>query len=375
MNPQKFNELADRYMDNFAMINSGDHIEYYKWIIAKQFRPAMDQALAASDGDFHQQLYEVKKLTKNLIDSYTQPFHGLVQFAKNDPAAVRGMLQDLLSVSEADLKTKEEAIFRFLDRSHELRAKYFPDSYLYNDDLHSATGYLFLYAPDNNYLYKPSHSRIFADCIEFYDDWGSGADTKLDVFWRMCGQCLDAINNNPALLKTAESRFDIAPDSMHPDSRKHILLFDMIYCCSTYSLFDGISINSPRGPERQLIQARREKARELKQDLDAAEAKAAELDAAIEVLNDAVTPGKAVRHKTFGSGVVQAVGDGSFTAMFDAAGEKHLGIVLSVANGLVSVDGLELSAEQLSLLRDQGKIRSMLSFAEKSFAEYAEYLD
>lgn len=65
---------------------------------------------------------------------------------------------------------------------------------------------------------------------------------------------------------------------MHPDTAKHILLFDMIYCCSTYNLFKGINYVVPRSKERQLMQERKEKARELKENLDAATAKAIELD-------------------------------------------------------------------------------------------------
>lgn len=121
-----------------------------------------------------------------MIDSYTQPLNGLVEFAKKEPDTVRSMFLDLLRTAAADVSVKQMAIQTFLDKSHQLRAKYFPDSYLYNDDLHSVTGYLFLYDSDHNYLYKATHCRSFADCMEFYDDWGSGKTTKLDVFFRMC---------------------------------------------------------------------------------------------------------------------------------------------------------------------------------------------
>lgn len=375
MNPQRFQELTDHYIDAFEMTNAPKHTEYYKWQIAKKFRPAMDEALAASDEELPQKLYSVKRLTANLIDSYTQPFNGLVNFAKQEPGTVRKMFLDLFAVAEAGLEEKEPAIFRFLDSSLALREKYYPESYLYKDDLHSVTGYLFLYDPDHNYLYKASHCREFADCIEFYDDWGSGSDTKLEIFGRMCDECIEAINNSPALLATAESRFEIDREGMHPDMAKHILLFDMIYCCSTYNLFKGIHYVVPRSKERQLMQERKDKAVELKQALDEANGKAAELDKVLEIVSKAVTAGKTIRHKSFGTGKILSVSEGRFACSFESAGEKDLGINLSITNGLIAVDDLELSAEQIDLLKNEGKIRSAVSYGEKAFAPYSEYLD
>ena len=375
MNPQKFQDLADHYIAAFEMTNNKQHIEYYKWQMAKSFRPAMDEALAASDEELPRKLYAVKKLTRNVIDSFVQPFHGLSEFAKKEPATVRGMFRDLFAVAEADVETKEAEIFRFMDRSHELRDKYFPDSHLYSDDLHSVTAYLFLYDPDHNYMYKAEHCRIFADCMEFYDDWGSGKDTKLEIFFRMCDECLEEIKKNQALLATAATRYEIDPTGMHPDTEKHILLFDMIYCCSTYNLFDGIHFVVPKSRERQLMMERKSKALELKQDLDEAAAKAAELDQVMKCISEAVTAGKTVRHKTFGKGRIAAVEAGRFTIDFDSAGAKDLGINLSLVNGLLAVDGLELSEEQMILLRDESRIRNAVSYAEKAFMPYVEYLD
>ena len=375
MNPQRFQELTAHYIDEFEMINSGRQLEYYKWQIAKKFRPAMEEALSASDGDFSRKLYDVKKLTANLIDSYTQPFNGLVNFAKQEPGTVRDMFRELFAVAEAGVKEKEDAIFRFMDRSLALRDKYYPESYLYSDDLHSVTGYLFLYDPDHNYLYKASHCREFADCVEFYDDWGSGKNTKLDVFFRMCDECIEAINSDPALLKTAESRYDIDREGMHPDTAKHILLFDMIYCCSTYNLFKGINYVVPRSKERQLMQERKEKARELKEDLDAATAKAEELDNVLAVLNETIKAGQTVHHTAYGSGTIAAVNDGRFTIHFDRVGDKELGIKVSIINGLITIDGLDLTEEQIATLKNENKIRSAVSYAEKVISPYWEYLD
>ncbi|MDO4304530.1 MAG: hypothetical protein Q4D94_11510 [Bacillota bacterium] len=49
----------------------------------------MDEALAAEVDDFADALYQVKDCSKNIIDSYTRPFYGLVEFARREPETVQ----------------------------------------------------------------------------------------------------------------------------------------------------------------------------------------------------------------------------------------------------------------------------------------------
>ena len=79
MNTLHLQQIIDHYLDRFDELNGPVHEEYYKWQIAFQFKKMMDDALEASDEELSDKLYEVKKLTWNLIDSYTQPFNGLVE--------------------------------------------------------------------------------------------------------------------------------------------------------------------------------------------------------------------------------------------------------------------------------------------------------
>lgn len=47
------------------------------------------------------------------------------------------------------------------------------------------------------------------------------------------------------------------------DANKHILVFDLIFCCSAYDLFDGITFTRPTSKEKNLIAEKRKKATEL----------------------------------------------------------------------------------------------------------------
>ena len=63
---------------------------------------------------------------------------------------------------------------------------------------------------------------------------------------------------------------------------------------------------------------------------------------------------------------------------FPQIGEKCLGVFVSAANGLITVDTEDYSEkvkDYSALLKEDSSIRNRLSFAEKEFALYAEYLD
>ena len=55
MNQKNLNDIFEHYIEKFEYINT-EHGEYYKWQIAKRFRPMMDEALASSDDDFPKKL-------------------------------------------------------------------------------------------------------------------------------------------------------------------------------------------------------------------------------------------------------------------------------------------------------------------------------
>ncbi len=385
MNENHIEQIFKHYIDNFEMLNDAEHSEYYKWQIVKKFRPMMDEALSASNEEFPSLLKEVRANTSNLIDSYTQPFSGLVKFAERNletAGIVKNMFQSLFAHSDGSMDERQVAIADFLKKSHELRDRYCPDSYLYKDDMHSVTTYLFLYDPDHNYIFKSSHALIFADCIEFYDDWGSGDSVKLDVYYRMCDQIADAIKNSPAMLKTDASRFSngwgVDPQTFAPDIEKHILVFDLIYCCSTYGLFSGITFKRPKTKEKQLIQEKKEKARKLHEELKLAQENLQSLQEALTYLDNAYVVGAHLQHKKYGSGVIVDKNGSTVEVEFANEEKKKLGIVLSAANNIVELctdDYAENIGRYRDVLKKESAIKNAVSYAEKNFVPYAEYLE
>lgn len=380
MNQNHMKQIFKHYIERFEELNDKVHMEYYKWEIINEFHQKMDETLKAPSDKFSEELYKMKKLSANLIDNYTQPFHGLVRFAEKEPETVRDMFLMLYSDDNGDLAVRKQKIINFLKRSHALRDKYFPGSYLYKDDMHSVTGYLFLYDPDHNYIFKASHALAFADCIEFYDDWGSGESVKLDVYYRMCDQLVEAIKEDKELLLTDASRFskELGHKEMHPDIEKHILAFDLIYCCSTYGLFNGISFARPKTKERQLIQERKEKALRLSDTLIEARKELELLEAAIDYVNSVFEKNKNIIHKKFGTGIIKDNDGTSITVMFANGDTKRLGTLVAVANDIISIDETEYKEKMHNykiLLKKEKSIRTSVIYAERELEPYIEYLE
>ena len=352
MNELHMEQIFKHYIDDFEKLNNPEHMEYYKWQIVKRFRPLMDDALKSENSEFAANLLKVKKLTSNLVDSYTQPFQGLVRFSEHEPETVRNMFKSLFENSDGTMEKRQNAVTAFLKKSHELRDKYFPGSYLYKDDMHSVTTYLFLYDPDHNYIFKSSHALIFADCIEFYDDWGSGDSVKLDVYYRMCDQIVSAIKNSPEMMKTDASRFEngwgIDPQTFAQDK------------------------------EKQLIQEKKEKAVRFAEELKTAQDELKKLQEALEYLNMVFKIGAGIQHKKYGLGTITDNHGSSIEIEFANGDKKKFGMVLSAVNNII-VSQTDDYAEQMQKYREtlkkEAAIKNAVSYAEKNFAEYAEYID
>ncbi len=381
MNKKNIKQIFSHYLDKFEYItDKNGNDENYKWFIAKKFRVLMDDALTKEGDEFAQALYKVKIATKNIIDSYTQPFLGLVEFAKHEPETVKQMFINLYSDDKGDIHLQEKLISDFFDKSNELLEKYSPGSHLYKQNSHSVSAYLFLYDPDNHYMYKAFQSKIFADCIEFYDDWGSGDNIKLDIYYRMCDWLVEQILLCPELLKTDESRFNL-PNSneMFADANKHMLAFDIIYACSVYDLFDGISFTRPKMREKNLIIEQKNKALLLLENYNKALEEMEDINRTIKTIGNELDIGTAIQHKKFGKGDVLSYDSGIIEVSFDEKnGIKKLDIASTFSIGLAKFEDEAVAQNILPLipkLKNKKSIQDTVNRAEQELESYKEYLE
>jgi len=383
MNKEQMHQIFAHYIDNFEMINNKEHEEYYKWQVCAEFKSLMDDALEADAEDFADALYKVKVCSANIIDSYTQPFYGLVELARKEPETVQQMFSDLYSDDKGDIKVQMQLIKDFFDQCSELLDKYYPDSYLYKQNSHSVSSYLFLYDPDHHYMYKATQSQVMADCIEFYDDWGTGDNIKLDVYYHMCDEILAEIKECPELLNTNRSRYDsmlkLRPGELHEDKELHILLFDIIYCSHVYNLFDGITFARPKSKEKQLIVEQKNKAKSLLAAYDEAKLAVDNLDEALMYFASSMKVAGTVKHKMYGECEVITVDPRYLKIRIVKTGEeKLLGLAVVIANGIIAIDTDEFSEKKtlyLPLLKKGESVPRALEYAARALEPYKEYLD
>lgn len=377
MNRKNLNQIFDAYIQHFAVLNDSHNNESYKWSAIVDFQKAFD--LSVSADAFAGMLKEAKDATENLIDSYTQPFHGLYELAKREPETVRAILTALLEDDGGDLVARQDKIDTFLAECDQLVESYFPGSHLYKNDQRSAMAYLFLNDPDNHYLYKATEAKYLADCAGFYDDWGTMSNFKLEIFHRFCDELIEEIKATPALMATHQSRFVDAKKPMHEDELLHVLVFDIIYCAHTYNLYSGLSFDKVTSADRKLYQERKAKAQELAAALRKVEDEIVLLDEARTYFGRAINSGAAVTHKMFGPVDVESIADGFVSLKIQKNGEiKKFGLLNCIAGGFVKIDVPdfdEMLARYKAAMMSEYTLPQRLKSAQDALQPYEKYLN
>ena len=381
MNKKHLEEIFSHYIDRFDHTNGTEHAEYFKWQICQEYPKLMQTALAADDEYFAKELNKVKKCTKIIIDSYTQPFAGLVELAKKEPATVKQMFKDLYVEDHGNYGIQMKLISDFFNKSNELLDKYFPGSHLFKQNSHSVSSYLFLNDPNHHYMYKAVQSLRFAECVEYYDDWGNGDEIKLDVYGRMCDELIAEIKQNEDLLKTANRRYDgsikIEGGKLHPDEEYHILAFDIIYCSSVYDLYNGIEYIKRNTKEKQAYQIVKVEADAALEAYNKAKKDNETLNKAITCFTDMIKAGDTINHKKYGKCKVDSI-DPDYISLSYAKNTVKLCLPIVIANGIISIntsDFAEGVKKYADTLRKHDSIKKSLEYTGRMLQKYEEYID
>ena len=264
-----------------------------------------------------------------------------------------------------------------------MQQKYFPDSFKYKVGQRASMVLLGLYDPENNYLYKPTQASEFADCVEFYDDFGPSTHFNLRVYYRMCDELVSAIRGNADLMAKHMSRYSCPAKPLHMDSSLHILAFDIIYAGTTYHLYNDIPYAHISTGERKIYLDNCEKAAKFADAVS--EAKAA-LDLYFEAISyySGILPvGTTVTHKYWGEGKIISHRDtpsGYFIrASFPSFPEgKEFEIGRAIVEGFIKVDieGIQETIEKYKMVILTGKnsIVGNIKSKEAALKPYEQYL-
>lgn len=388
MNKKNLQQIFANYIDRFDILNDEAHNETFKWWAASRFRVLMDEALQAPEEKFTQALDRIKghrkedKVVETILESSMQPFTGLIKLSEHEPGRVQKMLRELLADDGNNLDKREEKIKRFFDQCKPLENQYFSGNFRYKQTANSVSGYLFLYDPDNHYMYKAKQAKLFADCMEYYGDWGSGDQIKLKEYYGMCDALVKEIEECPALIATDKSRNAIKdrypPPVLAEDEKHHILAYDIIYCSMVYNLFQGTTFKTITAQEKRLYDERMKKAQEKWKEYLQAEEKYQQLGEAIRHYDSVLVPGTSVWNRINGAGVIENRNRGNIAVRFANGAVGQYDRFATIADQwLTFEDTLDEEAVQRyrKLCKDHLNIKDTLSRTRNALKEYEDILE
>ena len=319
MNKANLHKLIDRYEENFYILNNSEHDEIFKWRAAKQFRDVWFSKEAEAMPFSAKFALATKHFSVLTDNSYISPSNGVIKIAEHDQDGVRHLFEDFLFAEDSgNLDARQNNTDKFLEEFDRLRIKYYPQSFKFKQDRHSASCYLAFYAPDTTFIYRYSDAEAFAQHIEFGKDIGSGESFRLDCYYEMCEIIVAALREHPDLL---EKHFTFLSDKCYPDESLHLLAFDLMYCCRTYNYYNGMShISKKESIKAFTLKEAREKERlerlariaELTDERSRLEMRRAQIGE-ISLLNVEVT------QQAYGKGIIIAQQGNKVTVKFDSA--------------------------------------------------------
>ena len=130
--------------------------------------------------------------------------------------------------------------------------------------------------------------------------------------------------------------------------------------------------------EDKVAQENLDAAKAFAEELKAAQDDLKKLQEALEYLNTVFKIGAGIQHKKYGLGTITDNNGNSIEIEFANGDKKKFGMFLSAVNNII-VSQTDDYAEQMQTYREtlkkEAAIKNAVSYAEKNFAEYAEYID
>lgn len=238
MNLNNLHELINRYEENFYKVNNNIHDEIFKWRAIRRFQNVWFSE-DAKTMKFAEMFNKAKSECSVLIDNSTvSPANGIVKIAEMKPVEVEKLFKEVLFADDnGDIQIRQNHIDEFLAGMEKLREETYPNSWKYKQDRHSASCYLVLYKPEENFIYKFKPVETFAEYIEYGKNIGSGGSFRLDYYYELGEIIVEALKEHESLL---EKHFALIDDKHYRDESLHTLAFDIIYCSDTYNFFNGL---------------------------------------------------------------------------------------------------------------------------------------
>ena len=372
MNKQRLSLLLNNYIKNFSLIQK-EHRETYKWIAIEHFQRHFN----IDAENFAEMLREATAKTENLIDSTTQPLYGMIFYAEQEPETVRNMFKALYAEDNGDLGVRQKKIDKFINDSEILRDKYAKDSWRYQQNQRSVMSYLVFMFPEDNYMYKHSQAMEFADCVDFFSDWGNGSNFKLNIYYKMCDELVANIKENKELISKNKERYINSTQPLYKDECLHILAFDIIYCSQRYGLYNGIEYQHTSSADKKEKLKEIEKALIVQEQFEKAEEDYKNLLRVKDAILSQFKTLSSVEHKTFGKGVILSVSENGVASISFGDITKSFSLSIAIGVGSMKVGNEKLEKyikDNFQIFKSESIIISMYQRLSKEMEKYIDLL-
>ena len=367
MNQVNLAKLFHNYIESYNVLTDAEHDELYKWRAVNYFQRHWD--LEAEN--FGEMFKQAMGQSFNLIDNKTvQPTNGIVflcQQNKETEEEVREEFKKLLASDDGDIRVRQERIDAFAEAINEKLQKAAPGKWKYDQDRRSVIMYLNFIAPDDNYMFKSTEAKAFANGCEFGEDIGSGQTFRLDVYYRMCKELAEEIKKNEKLCALLEDKLQAEAnadeDKINPITeiagRYNIYAYDLMYCAYAYNLYGDIPVRKKTklSSIEQKKQDRQIRIQELASQRDEAKEQVEQVEAQLNENSLPDLTGMAVKNIRYGAGTV-AEQNGKYLTVEFSSGAKKFVLPDAATKGFLKI-------EDADTLRCFEKIGSLTERKEK----------
>ena len=348
----RLQQLFDSYTEKFETFNNAEHRETYKWAAVSHFQKYWDLD-AEQFGEMFKVAFED---SGNQIDVPSfQPIAGVLYLCRQNAETmeeVREAFRRLLENDGSDLEARQKRVEGFVTEMNAILQRVTADKWKYHQDISSALLYLTLADPDNNYMYKESECKAFAEYLGVKNEVFKKDALSLPDYYHLCDNVAAELLQQSDLLQNVDEALEAEADNMDDssitevDGDRHLLVYDLIYCARNYQLYDeelfagGNGKHADSGEEEndQEEQKIRERIRAL----------TAQCETAVKQRKEVAFPqleGTEISHLRYGAGTITAQEDKYLTVTFARAGVKKFVMPDAMTKGFLK--GVPEEAMQL----------------------------
>lgn len=347
----RLQQLFDSYTEKFETFNNAEHRETYKWAAVSHFQKYWD--LDAEQ--FGEMLKIAFEDSGNQIDVPSfQPIAGAQFLCKQNAEtmeAVRENFRRLLENDGSDLKTRQERVETFVREMNALLQKAAPDKWKYHQDISSALLYLTLADPDDNYMYKESECKAFAEYLGVKGDIFKKDVLDLAAYYRVCDNVAAELLQQNDLLQVVDEALEAEADNLDDssltevDGDRHLLVYDLIYCAKNYQLYDEELFTGMNGKHADSGEEFDQEEKKIRNKISSLNRKCTKAMNQRKELSFPQLKGTEITHLRYGAGTITDQEDKYLTVTFERAGTKKFVMPEALTRGFlkgVSEEAMDL---------------------------------